>query len=111
MSKKDTLYDPTHDMDLLELTPFEQSLEDDFENSAPVENYEEVKAMLIEAAKNYQKSKMISIRVQTDDLAEIKEKAKDIWIPYQKLIKLLIHLYTKGKICLPEVNWKLIIEN
>gem|GEM_PF-5564759 len=75
---KDPNYDPRMDTNLLELTPFEQVLEDDFENSTRVENYEEVEAMLIEAAKSYQKSKMISIRLQSDDLSQIKEKAKDI---------------------------------
>jgi predicted DNA binding CopG/RHH family protein len=70
MSKKtQKSYDPRFDDSLLELTPFEQDIEDNFEHQIRVENYDETKEMILEAAKNYHATKkMISIRVQEADL-------------------------------------------
>ena len=70
MSKKaQKPYDPRFDDSLLELTPFEQDIEDNFEHQVRVDNYDEVREMLMEAARNHHAAKkMISIRVQEADL-------------------------------------------
>lgn len=51
------------------------------------------------AAKEYlSKSKNITLRVNMRDLVGIKEKAKEIGIPYQTIINSLIHQYVAGRV-------------
>jgi predicted DNA binding CopG/RHH family protein len=66
--------------------------------SAP--NFKERKRILKEAAENYlasQKTKPITIRVRESDLLKVKFRAKDKNMPYQTLLKTLIHEHTEGR--------------
>ena len=67
----------------------------------PVENQEEMRKKLREAAKaTIGKTKHISIRVSEKDLRKIKARAVESGIPYQTLIGSLLHQYADGKITL-----------
>jgi len=46
----------------------------------------------------YQKKKAISIRVNENDIYELKKKALENSIPYQSLIQILIHQFATNKI-------------
>jgi predicted DNA binding CopG/RHH family protein len=51
------------------------------------------------AAKVYlSKSKNVTLRISMMDLIGIKEKSKDIGIPYQTIINSLVHNYVTGKV-------------
>jgi len=45
-----------------------------------------------------QKKKAISIRVNENDIYELKKKALESGIPYQTIIQMLIHYYATNKI-------------
>ena len=44
------------------------------------------------------KSKNITLRLSLKDLKGIKEKSKELGIPYQTIISTLIHQYVDGKV-------------
>jgi predicted DNA binding CopG/RHH family protein len=46
----------------------------------------------------HQKKKAISIRVNENDIYELKKKALENGIPYQNLIQVLIHQFASNKI-------------
>jgi len=46
----------------------------------------------------HQKKKAISIRVNENDIYELKKKALENGVPYQNLIQVLIHQYASNKI-------------
>lgn len=46
----------------------------------------------------HQKKKAISIRVNENDIYELKKKALESGIPYQNLIQVLIHQFASNKI-------------
>ena len=51
------------------------------------------------AAKEYlSKSKNVTLRISMMDLIGIKEKSKDLGIPYQTIINSLVHNYVTGKV-------------
>jgi len=51
------------------------------------------------AAKEYlSKSKNVTLRINMMDLIGIKEKSKDLGIPYQTIINSLVHNYVTGKV-------------
>ncbi len=65
----------------------------------PVDNNEEKKKELIEAARNTPtKTKRISIRLPEQDLEQLKIKAAETGIPYQTLIGSLVHQYATGRL-------------
>jgi predicted DNA binding CopG/RHH family protein len=65
----------------------------------PVENEDEKKKELIDAAKNTMtKTKRISIRLSEQDLERLKTKAVETGIPYQTLIGSLVHQYATGRL-------------
>ena len=74
----------------------EKALErDEFISSADLKK---TQLFFKEAAKNYkelQKSKRITIRVNNEDLLKVKSKAQKSQIPYQTLLKILIHNYAQ----------------
>jgi len=79
----------------------EQAILDAFEKGEliPVENHEEKRRELIEAARNMSaKTKRISIRLPEQDLEKLKVKAAETGIPYQTLIGSLIHQYATGRL-------------
>ena len=46
----------------------------------------------------HEKKKAVSIRLSEHDLYELKRKSLENGIPYQKLIQILVHQYTRNKI-------------
>lgn len=65
-----------------------------------VSDFEKSKKLFKEAARNYknlQKTKRITIRVNQEDLLNVKAKAKNKRIPYQTLLNTLIHQYAEGQ--------------
>lgn len=65
-----------------------------------VDNFEERKAWLEQAARNTlnPKRKRISIAVPERDLLKLKARALEEGIPYQTLINSLIHKYVEGRL-------------
>jgi len=61
---------------------------------APREEFEAVAAALKRLKERLKKDKVISIRVNGDDLARLKRKAKKQGVPYQSFISELIHRYS-----------------
>ena len=52
-----------------------------------------------EIAKNtVEQKKMINFRVNERDFRNLKMKASELGIPYQTLLKILIHQFTEGKV-------------
>ena len=70
----------------------------------PKNEFDELKRVLSRVAKTYQeqegKTKPVTIRLNTNDLLEIKTKARNYNMPYQTLIKSLVTQYAHGKISL-----------
>ena len=61
---------------------------------------EEIKQRAKDTISYNQAKKQISINVKLSDLEIIKQKAKQVGIPYQNIIQALIHNYNSGKITL-----------
>jgi len=63
---------------------------------------EERKKLLAEAAaeqlERMERRKQISLKIRESDLMIIKQKAKEVSIPYQNIIQALLHKYAKGEI-------------
>ncbi len=74
-----------------ELTEEEKNIEDNINNLKPVseEKRQRVKKIIDKA----KRSRMISLRVNEDDLKQIKKKAEKKGIPYQRLINMVLHEY------------------
>jgi predicted DNA binding CopG/RHH family protein len=65
----------------------------------PIENREEKRRELIEAARNTaSKTKRINIRLLEQDIEKLKIKAVETGIPYQTLIGSLVHQYATGRL-------------
>ncbi|HLP48585.1 MAG TPA: antitoxin [Candidatus Kapabacteria bacterium] len=65
----------------------------------PVENQEEMRRKLRQAAKaTIEKARHVSIRVTEKDLRKIKAKAVATGIPYHTLLGSLLHQYADGKV-------------
>ena len=45
-----------------------------------------------------EKKKQISLKIRESDLSLIKQKAKEVSIPYQNIIQALLHKYATGQI-------------
>lgn len=91
--------DPFED---LILDSYEQEIEDAIPDDFvfPKINAKE-KAALIGLAikhKELKRSKRINIRINNEDLAKVKAKAKKHKIPYQTLIGSVVHKYAEGEI-------------
>jgi len=52
----------------------------------------------LQSSIKHQKKKAISIRVNENDIYELKKKALENSIPYQNLIQILIHQFATNKI-------------
>jgi len=60
---------------------------------------DEKKKYFSEIAKNtVEQKKMINFRVNERDFRNLKMKASELGIPYQTLLKILIHQFTEGKV-------------
>lgn len=86
--------------DNLVLDEEEQWIENHLEEFVPVENQKEMREKLIEAAKNTMKEienkKMVTMRLEGNDISRIKEEAKNQGLPYQSLIGSILHKYLNG---------------
>ena len=84
------------------LDKYEQEIENALEKGefVSVSNLRDTKQMFQEAAINFrqpQESKSITLRVNMEDLIQVKAKAKRNGLAYQTLINLLIRQYIKGE--------------
>ncbi len=89
------------DMAILDDSEEEKEILEAYEKGelVPVENQEEMREKLRQAAKaTIGKTKHISIRVSEKDLRKIKARAVESGMPYQTLIGSLLHQYADGKI-------------
>jgi len=59
---------------------------------------EELKAMAADTLEYLNEKKQISINLKRADLDFIKQRAKDIGIPYQSIIQSLVHNYSTNKL-------------
>jgi len=65
----------------------------------PISNMEEMKAELVESAKqSFSKGARVNIRVTDFDLNKLKAKAIEEGMPYQTLIGSILHQYVTGKL-------------
>ena len=81
-----------------QLDPEEEQILKDFEAGkyVRVENFEERKKELVEAAKNtLKKTRNINIRLSEKDLHNLKVKAAEEGIPYQTLASSILHKFTQ----------------
>lgn len=62
-----------------------------------VENLTEEKRMILNAAKNTQKKRAISIRLIDSDIRKLRALSIEEGIPYQTLVWSIVHKYISGK--------------
>lgn len=97
MKMKKQIKDP---FDALVLDAYEQELESSISESAPLPKVskKEIRDFAEIATKHklLKSSKRINIRINNQDLAKVKAKAKVNNIPYQTLIGSLVHKYAEG---------------
>lgn len=78
----------------------EQWYEEHSDEFVPVENQEEMREKLMEAAKNTMKEienkKMVTMRLEGNDIARLKDEAKRQGLPYQSLLGSILHKYLDG---------------
>jgi predicted DNA binding CopG/RHH family protein len=92
----------------IKLDSYEQNLEDNFDRLielSPQEEKEKIE-MLTQSAKQYvkkNKDKRITIRIYSEDLVKIKERAKEDGLPYQTYLTSLLHKIMTGKVRLKTV--------
>lgn len=84
------------------LDRYEQAIEKSLEKGKyiSVKNLRSSKKVFEEAVKNFkdlQKTKRVTLRVNKEDLLKVKARAKRIRIPYQRLLRALIHQYAEGR--------------
>lgn len=99
MSKKDFVLDNLH------LDKEEQWHEDHLDEFAPVDNLEEMKSKLIQAAKQPAKvlhleklqKKPVSLRIDENDILLLKQNAKKQGLSYQTLIASVLHKFVHGE--------------
>lgn len=61
---------------------------------------EELQNAAIRKLEEMDVKKQISLKIRESDLQTIKQKAKEVSIPYQNIIQALIHKYATGQITL-----------
>jgi predicted DNA binding CopG/RHH family protein len=79
------------DWSKIKLTPEEQEIENDIEAGLykPVSREEFLKVK--EAIDQHNKSSVLNMRVNPDDIMRIKEKAKKLGVKYQSFIAQILH--------------------
>jgi len=77
---------------------FEKELEKGEWRSLQGKKREKIEALLRKGAENFEKKKLISLRVSERDLKLLKRKSLETSIPYQTIISALIRQYVEGKI-------------
>ena len=86
--------------DRLVLDSDEKAIEDfiDPNNVKEVVGHNKTVNNFVQSAKKYRKDRHISIRIGSQDLEIIRNKAQENGIPYQTLVSTLLHQYASGKI-------------
>ncbi|MEA3289449.1 MAG: antitoxin [Campylobacterota bacterium] len=81
------------------LDEYEQDILQSVENGE-WESKKDIEERLLELQSyiKHQKKKAISIRINENDIYELKKKALENGIPYQNLIQVLIHQFASNKI-------------
>jgi len=84
---------------MITLDKYEQNILDSVENDEWIskDNTQDRLQELQSYIKN-QKKKAISIRINENDIYELKKKALENSIPYQNIIQMLIHQFASNKI-------------
>lgn len=82
-----------------DLDAFEQDILKSVENGE-WQSKGDIKGRLSELQRylKHEKKKAVSIRLSEHDLYELKRKSLENGIPYQNLIQILVHQYTRNKI-------------
>ena len=81
------------------LDNFEQDILNSVENGEWVsKNNTDKRLIELQSYIKHQKKKAISIRVNENDIYELKKKALENSIPYQNIIQMLIHQFATNKI-------------
>ncbi len=73
----------------IKLTRYEQSIEDNLEHYVPVSKQEYERIAKVIAA--YRKDTVLNIRVNSQDLKSIKQKAVRLGVKYQTFISEILH--------------------
>lgn len=77
------------DMRKIKLTKQEQAIEDSIEEFVPVSDEEFNK--IARAIAEYKKDAVLNIRINSNDLANIKRKAQQLGVRYQTFISQVLH--------------------
>ena len=77
------------DWSKIKLSKDEQEIEDEIEKYVPASP--EFTAKIKEAIDQYNKSSVLNMRVNPDDIVRIKEKAKKLGVKYQTFIAQILH--------------------
>ena len=84
---------------MIDLDNFEQDILNSVENGEWVsKNNTDKRLIELQSYIKHQKKKAISIRVNENDIYELKKKALENSIPYQNIIQMLIHQFATNKI-------------
>jgi predicted DNA binding CopG/RHH family protein len=84
---------------MIELDEYEQDILQSVENGEwKSKNNIDNRLLELQSHIKNQKKKAISIRVNENDIYELKKKALENSIPYQNLIQILIHQFATNKI-------------
>lgn len=86
------------DPSTMKLDPYEQDLEDHFEETSELPKSDPAYGQLRQAVAQYRKDKSINLRVNSATLDAVKAKAKQAGLPYQTLINTLLHQYATGQL-------------
>jgi predicted DNA binding CopG/RHH family protein len=82
-----------------QLDNYEQDILQSVENNEwQSKNNLDIRMQELQSYIKNQKKKAISLRINANDLYEIKKKALESSIPYQNLIQILIHQFAADKI-------------
>ena len=84
---------------MINLDEYEQDILQSVENGEwESKNNTDDRLLELQSYIKHQKKKAISIRVNENDIYELKKKALENSIPYQNIIQILIHQFATNKI-------------
>jgi predicted DNA binding CopG/RHH family protein len=84
---------------MINLDEYEQDILQSVENGEwESKNNTDNRLLKLQSYIKHQKKKAISIRVNENDIYELKKKALENSIPYQNIIQILIHQFATNKI-------------
>ena len=73
----------------IKLTRYEQAIEDAVEESVPVSKEEQ--ESIVRAITAYRKDAVLNLRINSQDLQNLKRKAKKLGVKYQTFISEILH--------------------